>query len=300
MSTPPAAAPTLDQLRRFYADEIAAVAHVETPGLADAYARVPREAFLGPGPWQIAIPDPTRTTATYRPTPDDDPRHLYHNVIVAIDAARMLNNGQPSALATWLDSLALRPGDAAVHVGCGVGYYTAIIAEVVGPSGSVVAVEVDPDLAARAAANLAPWPQARVVAGDGATCDPGPFDACWVNAGATHLMPAWLDRMKPGARLAVPLTIAMGDSGLGRGMVIRVERTAAGYAARFTSPVGIYSCAGARDPETEAALRALLGLGGWANLRSIRREPHAVGDTCMVHRDGACLSSLEPGAAAAR
>jgi protein-L-isoaspartate(D-aspartate) O-methyltransferase len=290
------AASTLEQARRFYADEIAAVAHVETPGLADAYARVPREAFLGPGPWQIAIPDASHTAATYRPTPDADPRHLYHNVVIAIDATRQLNNGQPAALAMWLDSLALRPGDVAVHVGCGVGYYTAIVAEVVGPTGAVLGIELDPDLAARAAANLAPWPRVRVVAGDGATCDPGPFDACWVNAGATHLMPTWLDGMKPGARFAAPLTIGMGDSGLGRGMVVRVERTAAGHAARFTSPVGIYSCAGARDPGAEAALRALFGLGGWTKLRSIRRDPHPVGEACLVHRDGACLSSLEPGA----
>jgi protein-L-isoaspartate(D-aspartate) O-methyltransferase len=85
----------------------------------------------------------------------DDPRDLYHNVVVALDRAKDINNGQPSALATWIDTLALQPGDRAFHLGCGVGYYTAIIAEVVGPSGSVVALELQSDLAARAKENLA-------------------------------------------------------------------------------------------------------------------------------------------------
>jgi protein-L-isoaspartate(D-aspartate) O-methyltransferase len=49
----------------------------------------------------------------------------------------------------------LRRGDRVIHVGCGVGYYTAIIAEVVGPSGQVIGLEIDADLAARARENLA-------------------------------------------------------------------------------------------------------------------------------------------------
>ena len=83
----------------------------------------------------------------------NDPRDLYHNVVVVLDRAKDINNGQPSALASWIHALALRPGDRAFHLGCGVGYYTAIIAEVVGPSGSVLALELQSDLAARAKEN---------------------------------------------------------------------------------------------------------------------------------------------------
>jgi protein-L-isoaspartate(D-aspartate) O-methyltransferase len=46
---------------------------------------------------------------------------------VAIDAARCLNNGQPSALARWIDAFDLCTGDRVLHVGCGVGYYTPIL-----------------------------------------------------------------------------------------------------------------------------------------------------------------------------
>ena len=34
-----------------------------------------------------------------------------------------------------------------LHVGCGVGYYTAVLAEVVGPSGDVLGLEIDRELA---------------------------------------------------------------------------------------------------------------------------------------------------------
>jgi protein-L-isoaspartate(D-aspartate) O-methyltransferase len=82
--------------------------------------------------------------------PTSDPRDLYHNLLVALDATRALNNGLPGSLARWIQALVLKMGDRVFHLGCGVGYYTAIMAEVVGPDGSVVACEVDSDLAARA------------------------------------------------------------------------------------------------------------------------------------------------------
>jgi protein-L-isoaspartate(D-aspartate) O-methyltransferase len=80
----------LDAVRRFYAEEVAAVAHLEPGALVDAFARVERERFLGPGPWLI-MRDPMRPgLEAYRRTPDADPRHIYHNVLVGIDPARKL------------------------------------------------------------------------------------------------------------------------------------------------------------------------------------------------------------------
>jgi protein-L-isoaspartate(D-aspartate) O-methyltransferase len=45
---------TLDDYRRFYADEIEHFATLTSPALVEAFARLPRERFLGPPPWQIA------------------------------------------------------------------------------------------------------------------------------------------------------------------------------------------------------------------------------------------------------
>ena len=73
-------------------------------------------------------------------------------------------------------------GDHVVHVGAGVGYYTAILAELSEASGAVTAIEYDAGLAARAAANLARWTNIRVMQGDGASLPFEPADVIYVNA----------------------------------------------------------------------------------------------------------------------
>ena len=68
-------------IRQFFAEEIRAVANIQTDALATAFAKVPREHFLGPGPWQIASPDARGSSiggmtivTRYRATDDADPR----------------------------------------------------------------------------------------------------------------------------------------------------------------------------------------------------------------------------------
>src|SRR5947199_6129922 len=195
----------INDLRWYYAEEIRAVANVQTESLVTAFAKVPRENFLGTGPWQIANPDSWQAMSSgakgggsYRMTEDADPKHLYHNVLIAIDASRSLNNGQPSGLAMWIDALELQPGESVLHVGCGVGYYTAIIAEVVGSSGRVTGVEVDAELAERARQNLAYLNHVEVINASGSEFDSGSYDAIFINAGATHPQSIWLDNLRPG------------------------------------------------------------------------------------------------------
>jgi protein-L-isoaspartate(D-aspartate) O-methyltransferase len=219
----------LEARRQFYAEELRAVANIRSAALVQAFATVPREQFLGPGPWQIAAPAPP---GAYRTSEDADPRHIYHNVLVAIDAARLLNNGRPSFLALLIEALELKRGDRVVHIGCGLGYYTAILAEVVTPAGSVTAIELDPALAAQASKNLNHLTQVNVVTGDGSAYHPRPSDAIFVNAGATHPRPAWLEALRPGGRLLVPLTVASDTSGHGRGGVLKITRQPNGLTAR--------------------------------------------------------------------
>jgi len=205
---------TLDDCRRFYAEEVRYAANLSSTALVEAFARVPRESYLGPGPWQVAFPDlgSGKGGALYTTTEDADPRHVYHNVSIALDAQRHLCNGQPGSLAHWIDALNLKTGDRVFHLGCGVGYYTAIMAEVVGNGGNVVAIEVDPDLASRAEKNLAAYPNVTVHAGDGAALNPGPCDAMLINAGVTHPHLPWLECLGEGGRMILPLTVAMGNT----------------------------------------------------------------------------------------
>ncbi len=127
----------LDLARHYYAEELRAVANIQSEALVRAFAKVPREYFLGPGPWHVFTP----YSESDWTTKDADPKHLYHNLLVAIDSERRLNNGYPSFLAFLIEQLELKEGDHVAHVGCGPGYYTLALAECVGPRGRVYAVD---------------------------------------------------------------------------------------------------------------------------------------------------------------
>ena len=287
---------SIEDYRRFYADEIRFVANLNSPALVEAFARVPREKFIGPGPWQVGSAEARALAAaglgraSYVPV--DDARHLYHNVVVVLDQARDINNGQPSALAHWINALELQPGNRVYHLGSGVGYYTAIMAEVVGSEGAVVASEIDPDLAARAHENLSAYSNVEVHSADGGEFDPGECDAMLINAGVTHPHPVWLDRLREGGRLVLPITFATSET-LGAGLMTRIVRRANGFSMNGVTPVGIYSCKSVRDPELEPLVRSALMTQALLKIQSLSLEPHEQEDTCIVHGKGMCFSSAQ-------
>ena len=289
---------SIDDYRQFYADEIRIAARLDSDALAAAYARVPREKFMGPPPWLVASSDTASMALAglggkgYLTT--NNPRDLYHNVLVALDPDRHINNGQPSALATWIDALELKSGNRVYHLGCGVGYYTAIMAEVVGPNGRIAGTELDAGLAARAHENLARYSNVSVHIGDGAAFDPGECDAIFINAGVTHPHPLWLERLSPSGRLVLPLTAAMGSSNVvGTGVVAKITREENGLSVRVVSLVGIYSCASVRDPEMNGALAKALATKALFKLRSVRTDQHVQQETCVAHGVDLCLSTSE-------
>jgi len=290
---------TLEDCRRFYSEEISLAANIRSATLIEAFARVLRENFLGSGPWKVASVDFGLGGTTYIQTPDADPRHVYHNVPVALDPARDLNNGQPATLAKWIDALGIESGMRVYHLGCGVGYFTAIMAEVVGRNGSVLASEIDPELAARANQNLAAYPNVSVHSGDGTDFDMGKCDAMLINAGVTHPHPLWLERLHDRGSVVLPLTVAAGmgmGANLGKGVMAKVTRQANGFSAKIVSFVAIYSCIGMRDAQLEQALGKAMGTGKLFKLRSLRRDVHEPMDACIVHGADLCFSSEEIGA----
>jgi protein-L-isoaspartate(D-aspartate) O-methyltransferase len=284
----------LADIRRRYAEEIRAASNLRSKALVAAFAKVPREHFLGSGAWQIVRTEKglwqkfaRRLYGSYRTTPDANPKHLYQNVLVAIDASRNLNNGLPSGIAFWLDALNLQAGERVLHVGCGVGYYTAIIAEVVGTAGQVVGIEIDSELASRACKNLSYLDHVEVLQGDGGEYTLEPFDAIFINAGATHPQGAWFDSLKFGGRLILPLTTDAGKGGM-----LKVEREKEGYTARFISTVSVFPCIGSRDAESNQFLRDVLMRKPLKAVQSLRRDAHKPNDTCWLHGKGFCLSTL--------
>jgi len=278
-------------VRRNFANRIAALAQVKSLDLIEALANVPREDFVGPGPWKVMRPP---FTGGYVETPDADPTHLYDSVVVALDASRYLNNGEPSGLAAWLDALEIRRGCRFLHIGCGVGYYTAVVAHAASSRGAVLALEADSDLADRAQRNLALYKNVEVRCATGPAPADGRFDAVFVNAGATEILPVWLDRLAEGGRLLVPLTTSSSLDGigsqLGLGHMLRVERGTDSYLACFISPVGIFHCIGARTERGEQILGEAFQRRDVSAVRRLRRDRHDEQPTCWLHSASFCLT----------
>ena len=241
--------------RRAYAAEVTRRAHVLDPRIEATFAAIPREDFAGPPPWRIG------SGGLFGLSPSDDPARLYADVLVAIDAERGINNGQPSLHAKSIAALELKEGEMVVQIGAGAGYYTAILAELVGPKGRVIAYEIEQDIAQRAAANLARYPQVEVRARSGVEDLPS-ANAIYVNAAASHPLRAWLDALK----LLFPLQAA-GSSGAML-MITRPERGDA-WPARFLSGVVFIACEGAQDSEMGLKLGEAFRRGGSQRVRSL-------------------------------
>jgi protein-L-isoaspartate(D-aspartate) O-methyltransferase len=280
--------------RRFYAEEIQVTANLTSPAMVEALATVPRERFLPAGPWTI------RGEADFqrpmRQTLDSDPRHVYHNVAVGIDPGRLLFNGAPGVVAMAIDALKVQPGDRVLHLGVGLGYYTAIIASCVGASGHVVGIEVDAELADGARRNLEEF-GVDMRHGDGAGPFNETFDAILINAGVTHPLPTWIDALSPGGRMVFPLTATMpAMTTIGKGPMVLVSRTESPdrLAARFIGFVAIYSALGVRDEAINPLVGQALARSPFAPVQSLRRDPHEPAPSCWLHAPGFCLSLDAP------
>lgn len=255
----------LAALRRVYARKIMARAGVVSPRLEEAFAAIPREDFVGPGPWAVI------RASGYGLTEDANPRHLYDDVLVALVPEKRINNGQPSGHAMWLNAADLQPGDHVVHVGAGTGYYTAILAHLVGPSGRVTAIEYDPDLAAKARADLKPWPNVSVLQGDGASLPFDPADVIYVNAGVTRPAETWLDNLKEGGRLVVPFTASTGPGQIPPGVMLCFQRRGDEYRVSVISAAGFVPFEGLREPGHDEALSKAFAAGDVTRVRRLVR-----------------------------
>lgn len=123
-------------------------------------------------------------------------------------------NSQPRTVADTLRLLQVPRGARVLDVGAGSGWTTALLAHLVGSSGSVVGVEIDPELAEWGAANLATYPMswARIeVAEPGVLGRPtmGGYDRVLVSAAAQALPQELVDQLAIGGRLVIPVQHVM-------------------------------------------------------------------------------------------
>lgn len=273
------------KLRGFFARYVAAKAGVRDPRIVQAFGAVEREAFAGPGPWSISVPG-----NGYLKTPDDDPAFIYQDVLIAIDAVRRINIGEPSLHARCLDALKLRDGETVLQVGAGVGYYTALLAHLVGRTGRVHAYEIEANLADRAKQNLAFLPWVDVHASSGIADHLPKADAVYVNAGITQPSWAWLDALRPLGRLIFPLQPV---GGFGAMLLITRPQRGSIWAAEFVSRAGFIACAGPQDQEAGRRLAAVFANGDLHQVQSFRIDLPP-DDTCWYVGDGWWLSTARP------
>jgi len=123
-------------------------------------------------------------------------------------------NSQPRTVADMLQLLAVEQGDRILDVGSGSGWTTALLAHLTGPEGSVLGLEIEPDLVAFGSANLArtgrPW--ARIEAAEPDVLgrpDEAPYDRILVSANALSLPHALVDQLSAGARMVIPVASRM-------------------------------------------------------------------------------------------
>jgi protein-L-isoaspartate(D-aspartate) O-methyltransferase len=221
--------------RRRYAEEIKNREQITSPRLVQAFATVPRERFVGQGPWRVRNP----MVRDYWSTEDADPIHLYCDVLVAIDEHRQLDTGLPSLWAHLFDVLNIKQKERVVQIGCGLGYYSAILSELVGPQGRVIAIDCESEIVERARSNLRERRNVDVIHGDGCHDIAGPADVIIVHAGFTHPHPLWICSLHRNGRLLVPLTKRNRQ-----GIVIKIVRVGSGYQAEAVAGIEIFPCNG--------------------------------------------------------
>ncbi len=158
--------------------------------VAEAFRAVPRHGFL---------PRSERGRASY-----DGP--------IAIGDGQ--TNSQPRTVDAMLRLLEVDRGMRVLDVGAGSGWTTALLAELVGPTGSVLGVEIAPRLVAWGSANLAAaqYPWASIVeASPGVLGRPerAPYDRILVSADASAMPGPLLDQLADPGRLVVPVRSRM-------------------------------------------------------------------------------------------
>ncbi len=112
-------------------------------------------------------------------------------------------------MAIMVEQLNVQPGSRVLEIGAGTGYNAAILSHMVGESGSVVTVDIDRDIVDEAAVNLsnAAYDNVKCVCGDGFEGFPAeqPYDRIIVTVGAQDVSPHWVDQLKNGGIMVVPL-----------------------------------------------------------------------------------------------
>lgn len=182
-----------EALRAALVENLRAKGCLRSGAIAEAFSTVPRHLFV----------------------PDVSVEEAYRNQWIATKRTAggevISSSSQPEIMATMLEQLDVQLGHRVLEIGAGTGYNAALLARLVGPTGSVTTVDIDDDIVAAARAHLgvAGVAGVRVVCADGWTglAAGALYDRIIVTVGAHDISPAWRSALTAGGRLVLPLSL---------------------------------------------------------------------------------------------
>jgi len=196
-----------DKTRQLIADGL-----IRSERIRSALLTVPREGFIPP---------------RYRD-------YAYQEVPLPLPGARATISC-PHSYPLFYEPLGLDVGHRFMEIGLGSGYGAAVAQEVVGPTGLVVSIEIDPVTYEFGKANLerAGYHDVRVVLGDGGLGSPqhAPYDRICITAACGEVPAPVLEQLKVGGQLIVPIEkqgvqnltlLTKGDHGMTRQVICEV------------------------------------------------------------------------------
>ncbi|MYY10135.1 methyltransferase, FxLD system [Streptomyces sp. SID4919] len=179
------------QLRGQVVDELIADGAIVSSAVANVLRSVPRHLFA---------PEASL----------EDAYSAYSAVITKRDGggSAVSSVSAPQVQAFMLEQAEIRAGMRVLEIGSG-GLNAAYLAELVGESGEVTTVDIDPEVTDRASRLLKEngYPQVRVVTADAHDGVPthGPYDRIIVTVGAWDVPSAWTTQLTGQGRIVVPL-----------------------------------------------------------------------------------------------
>lgn len=149
--------------------------------------------------------------------PEDIKNLAEQNTALPIGSGQTIS--QPLVVAFMLEQLQPQPGDKILDIGSGSGWTTALLAEIVGPKGKVIAIEIIPELKEFGKKNVAGYSFiekgiAEFICADGSKGYPNlssrpefskGFDRILASASAEEIPQAWKDQLKIGGRIVTPI-----------------------------------------------------------------------------------------------
>jgi protein-L-isoaspartate(D-aspartate) O-methyltransferase len=196
-----------DKIRQLIADGL-----LRSERIRSALLTVPREDFIPP---------------RYRD-------YAYQEVPLPLPGTRATISC-PHSYPLFYEPLGLDVGHRFLEIGLGSGYGAAVAREVVGPTGLVVSIEIDPVTYEFGKTNLerAGYQDVRVVLGDGGlgSLQHAPFDRICITAACEEIPAPLLEQLKAGGKLIAPIEergvqnltlVIKGDHDLSRRLICEV------------------------------------------------------------------------------